>query len=240
MRAELELLIENAREYIPTPSQLVAMVEYIPEVRSYIDQVLKARRISGVWAYMWTKYIYLRPVVDEVRRYANVMFRLAQEFIIDMKQLDPVFETLKTYGYEDLERIIIQKTISAEQIRIAYANVIGSPGRLAGMSRYTDKAVDLAYTRVVKMIDALPVDPVTKDLLKQMWKEYIMSYQAYPEIRSYMNELINAFAYGILDDTGLEQELNNLRKMGVPELRISLVKRTAQLRRARIVAREMA
>jgi hypothetical protein len=97
MRADLELLIENAKEYIPTPSTLASLVEYIPEVRNYIDQVLKARRISGVWAYMWTKYIYLRPVVDEVSRWANAMFRLAQEFIIDMRQLDPVFETLKTY-----------------------------------------------------------------------------------------------------------------------------------------------
>jgi len=237
MRADLELLIESAREYIPTPSQLVAMSEYIPEVRNYIDQVLKARRITGVWAYIWAKYIYLRPVVDEVRRYANVMFRLAQEFIIDMKQLDPVFETLRTYGYEDLEKIIIQKTISAEQMRIAFNNVLGSPRALAGMSRYTDKAVDLAYTRVVKMIDVLPVDQATKDLLKQMWREYITTYQTSAEIRTYMNEIINAYAYGVLDKTGLENELNNLRKMGVPELRISLVRRTAELRRARIIAR---
>jgi hypothetical protein len=108
------------------------------------------------------------------------------------------------------------------------------------MSRYTDKAVDLAYTRVVKMIDALPIDQATKELLKQMWKEYITTYQTSAEIRTYMNEIINAYAYGVLDRNELENELNNLRKMGVPELRISLVRRTAELRRARIVAREMA
>ena len=70
-----------------------------------------------------------------------------------------------------------------------------------------------------------------------MWKEYITSYQAYPEIRSYMTELINAYAYGILDDKGLEQELDYLRKLGVPELRLALVRRTAMLRRARVMAR---
>jgi hypothetical protein len=105
------------------------------------------------------------------------------------------------------------------------------------MSRYTDKAADWAYSRAVKLIDALPVDNATKELLKQMWKEYIMSYQAYPEIRSYMTELINAYADGVIDDKGLEDEFNYLRKIGVPELRLALVKRTAQLRRARRVAR---
>jgi len=66
-----------------------------------------------------------------------------------------------------------------------------------------------------------------------MWTQYVMSYQAYPEIRSYETELINAYAYGALDDKGLDQELDYLRKLGVPELRLALVKRTAQLRRAR-------
>jgi len=33
---------------------------------------------------------------------------------------------------------------------------------------------------------------------------HITSYQAYPEIRSYMTELINAYAYGVLDDKGLK------------------------------------
>jgi hypothetical protein len=64
-----------------------------------------------------------------------------------------------------------------------------------------------------------------------------MSYQAYPEIRSYMTELINAYADGVLDDRGLDAELDYLRKIGVPELRLALVRRTAQLRRVRRLAR---
>jgi len=52
-----------------------------------------------------------------------------------------------------------------------------------------------------------------------------------------MTELINAYAYGVLDDRGLEDELGYLRKLGVPELRLALVKRTAQLRRIRYAVR---
>jgi phage-related protein len=237
LRAELERAIEEAREYVPTPSMLATLAEYLPEVRKYIKDVFEARRIRGVWAEMWTKYIYLRPVVDEVRRWANAMFRLAEYAIIDIKQLDDVFKILKTYGWEDLEVTIIQKTIGANLVYHAFNYIISSPRNLVTMARYTDKAADMAYTRAVRLIDALPIDQNTKQLLKEMWKEYIMSYQAYPEIRSYLTELINAYAYGVLDDAGLDQELNYLRKLGVPEMRLALAKRTAQLRRVRVMAR---
>jgi phage-related protein len=235
-RTDLELAVSNAHEYIPTPNTLATMSEYLPEVRNYINNVLEARKIGGIWAQAWTKYIYLKPVYDNVRQWANAMFNLAFNLIIDMKQLDQVFSVLKTYGWEDLEITISQKTILANQIRYAFNDILGAPRTLAAMSRYTDKAADQSFSRASKLIDSLPVDANTKELLKQMYKEYIMSYQAYPEIRSYMSELITDYAYGLLDDTGLEQELDYLRKLGTPELRLALVKRTAQLRRMRRLA----
>ena len=237
LRAELELMIEEAREYVPTPSMLATMAEYMPEVRDFIEDVLEARRVRGVWAQLWAKYIYLRPVFDEVRRWASAMFALVEYMIMDVKQLEPVFKVLMIYGWEELEIDIATRTILAEQVRRAFNYVLGAPRTIATMSRYTDKAADWAYTRAARLIEALPVDNNTKSLLKEMWREYIMSYQAYPEIRSYMTELINAYAYGVLDDKGLEDELSYLRKLGVPELRLALVKRTAMLRRVRYAAR---
>jgi len=158
LRADLELAIENAREYVPTPSQLAMLAEYIPEVRDYIAQVFEARRVKGVWAEMWAKYIYLRPTIDEVRRWANAMFDLAEYFIVDVSQLEQVFKILKTYGYEDLEITIIQKTIDATRVRRAFLDVLGAPRTIVGMARYAEKATDLAVSRAFKMIDALPVD----------------------------------------------------------------------------------
>ena len=231
--AELDMKIENAGEYVPTPSTLATMAEILPEVRNYISQVLSVRRVKGVWVEFWTKYIWLRPVYDNVSKWATAMFNLTEYFIIDIKQLDEVFKILKTYGWEDLEVTIAQKTILAEQVRYAFSSVIGTPRELAYMARYTDKATDLAYTRASMMINALPIDDQTKNFLKQMWREYITNAQADSEIDMYRTEVINSYAYGILDDKGLDQELDNLRKLGVPEMRLSLIKRIAQLRRVR-------
>jgi hypothetical protein len=105
------------------------------------------------------------------------------------------------------------------------------------MSRYVDAAADWAYTRAARMIELLPVDEKTKGLLKEMWRTYIAGYQNYPEVRSYINELVASYAYGVLDDRGLDQELDYLAKLGVPAVTRSLVKRRASLRRARVLAR---
>jgi molybdopterin converting factor small subunit len=228
---------EAAKEYIPTPSTLASMAEHLPEVRKYAPEALAARHVRGVWYEMWMKYIFLRPVVDEVRRWADAMFDLAEYAVIPVKQLEPVFKILATYGWEELEIKIAERTILAIAARRAFAWLVGTPRELTAMSRYTDKAADMAWTRVSQLVDLLPVDDATKQLIKQMWREYITVYQASPEISGYLSELVAAYGDGVLDDRGLEEELQMLRKLGVPELRLQLAKRRAYLRRARRLAR---
>jgi len=233
MRADLELMIEEAREYVPTLSMLATMAEHLPEVRGYIKSVLEARRVRGVWAELWTKYIYLRPVVDEARRWAGAVFGLAERAIISVEQLKPVYSILMTYGWEELEIEIAEKTILANIARRAWTELLGTARQLTTMSRYSPIATDLAWIRVSKLVDLLPVDDSTKRLIKEMWKTYIVHYQNYPEIRSYISELVSAYAYGVIDDKTLDRELSMLKTLGVPETTLSLVKRRAQLRKAR-------
>jgi phage-related protein len=237
LRAELEMAIEEAREYVPTPAMLATMAEVVPEARRYMAQVFEARRIRGVWAEVWARYIQLRPVMDDVRRWASAMFDLAERMIVTVEQLKPVFDILRTYGWEDLEVEIARRTVLAVQARMAFTEAHGTVRALAGMARHSDKAADLAYSRALKLIDALPVDNATKELLKQMWKEYIIGTQVHLEVRSYIGELVAAYGDGVIDDATLDRELEYLKKLGVPEARLALVKRQAQLRRARRLAR---
>jgi len=237
LRSELELTIEEAREYVPTPAMMATLAEHLPEVRTHIKDVLEARRVRGVWVELWTKYIYLRPVFDEVRRWANAMFRLAEYMIVDVKQLEPVFKILGTYGWEKLEVEIVARTVLAEQARRAFTEVLGPPRTLTAMARYTDKAADWAYTRATRLIDALPADQATKNLLKLMWKEYITTYQSWPEISGYITELITAYGEGVIDDAELDRELEYLKRLGVPEARLAFARRRATLRRVRVLAR---
>jgi phage-related protein len=237
LRAELEMAIEEAREFVPTPSMLATIAEIVPEARRFIPQVFEARRIRGAWAEIWAKYIHLRPIADDIRRFTSAAFNLAERLIIPIDQLKPVFEMLKSYGWEDTEIDIAKRAISAIQVRNAFTEAHGSARALAGMARHSDKAADLAYNRALKLIEALPVDNTTKDMLKQMWRDFIIGTQVHLEARSYIGELVAAYGDGVIDDATLDKELEYLKKLGVPEARLALVKRQAVLRRARRRAR---
>jgi phage-related protein len=236
MRAELDLAVDSAREYIPTPTMLATMAEVLPEVRDYATQVFETRRIRGVWAELWAKYIYLRPVIDEVRRWLNAVVALVERNILPMDALYDVFKILSTYGYEQLEQEIITRVVLSNKARHAWNELLGTARNLATMSRYSDVAADMAWTRVAKIIDALPVDNQTKDLIKTMWKQYIIHYQNYPEIRSYVTELVTSYAYGVIDDDTFNKELQYLKQLGVPEMTLALIRRRAQLRRMRVAS----
>jgi len=74
-RVELEETIigirEQRAEYIPTPSMLATIVEYVPKAREFFDEVMKARRVPKEWQPIWAEYIDLRPIITEVRRYVS-------------------------------------------------------------------------------------------------------------------------------------------------------------------------
>jgi len=234
LRTELELAVDDAREYVPTPTMLATMAEYVPDVRDYAKEVFKARRISGIWAELWTKYIYLRPIADDVRRWFNAVATLVEHSILPMDALADTLKVLSTYGYEQLEQEIIMRTVLSNRARYAWNELLGTARNLATMARYSDAAADLAWTRVAKVIDALPMDNATKEAVKTMWKQYIIHYQNYPEIRAYVTELVTSYAYGIIDDQTFEKELQYLKQLGVPDMTIALIRRRAQLRRLRV------
>jgi len=236
LRAELDLAVDSAKEYVPTPTMLATMAEVLPEVRDYITDVFRIRKISGVWAELWARYIYLRPVVDEVRRWLNAVVAQVERNILPMDALEDVLNVLATYGYESLEQEIIRRTVLSNRARYAWNELLGTVRNLAAMSRYSDAAADLAWTRIAKIIDVLPVDGQTKDLIKTMWKQYIIHHQNYAEIRTYVTELVTSYGYGVIDDATFEKELQYLKQLGVPEMTIALIRRRAQLRRLRIAS----
>lgn len=73
--ADLEVLIENSREYVPTPSQLVSFAEYIAISPELIDQALKARNVKEPWFSLWKRLIYVRTIADDVRVLMSSYYR---------------------------------------------------------------------------------------------------------------------------------------------------------------------
>jgi hypothetical protein len=213
------------------------MAEYVPLVKQYAAQALAARRVSGVWAELWMRYVHARTLADDLRAWARAALALVERLIADGRLLGAVLDSLKAVGYEDPELSLLRQATAMNMARRAWEELLGRVGELSRMSRYAPAAADLAWRRLETVINALPVDDATKSLIRAMWRQFLTHYQNYLEIRAYANELVNAHAYGVIGDAELDAELQRLRELGVPDVTLALIRRRAQLRRLRVAVR---
>ena len=238
LRAKLEEMLLNSRadvrEYIPSPSMLASMSEYLPEIREFFDDVVKAKNIPEQWRPLWAKYIDIRPLVNDVKTYLSRAEQLYARFMITEEEFKKVLEQVKDYlGYTDKEVEFLLLTTRYERHRTAWTELIGDVDRMVMLAEYSPKAREFALGTLYKMIDALPIEQDTKNLLKKMWEDFIKIKPVKEEVTSYVRDLINLYVDGLLSDKAFEDELEALREWGLDDYEIMFYKAIAGMRRAR-------
>ena len=236
---DIEEAIAEAREYIPTPSQLATIAEYVPAARKLAYQVLARRRVPREWWSIWLQYIHVRPLASEVREVIRDIRSLYEYFAIKYDDLKRLLKRFIVYGLEDEEIALLLYGSQLRAALRAYRELVGTPRQLVTMAEYSPRARRLALAQVYKMIDALPVDQQTKEFLKKMWEEYIRVRPVYDEVRRYVTELISDYADGLMTDEELKQELEALKDWGLDDYEIQFYMWLAQRRRVRYVVRQM-
>jgi hypothetical protein len=238
LRVTLEELIlearESRREYIPTPMTLATLCEYIPEAREFFDDVVKARRIPAEWQKLWAKYIDLRPLVDDIKRYLSRAEQLYVRFMIKKDDFMKVLnEVAKNLGYTATEIDFLLKVTEFERYANAWRELIGTVDRLVELSEYSPRASKYALGKVYEMIDALPLPQADKQELKAMWEEYIRCRPVKAEAKLYITQLSNAYAEGLISDADFSRELESMKQWGFSDNEIMFYKARAALMKAR-------
>ena len=233
-RARLEEMIYNAREYIPTPSSLATIVEVLPEARALFQDVVKARRIPPTWQAIWAKYIDIKPLIDDLKRYLSRAEQLYIRFMVKRDDfIKMIADILNKLGYTKDEQDLFFKITELERWRNAWTELIGSVERLTSLSEYSPRAAKYALGKVYEMIDALPLPQADKQELKAMWEEYIRCRPVKAEARLYITQLSNAYAEGLISDADFEKELNAMKQWGFSDDEIMFYKARAALMKAR-------
>ena len=238
LRVTLEELIlqarENLREYIPTPLSLASICEYLPEARKFFNDVMKAKRVPKEWQSLWAKYVDIRPLVDEIKKYLSRAESLYVYFMIKKEDFKKVLDEIKeTLGYTSKEIEFIMKITDFERYRVAWRELIGTVDRLVSLSEYSPTASEYALGKLKEMIDALPLPDNEKNKLKEMWKQYIKNKPVKSEAKMYVTQLINLFVDGLITDNDLERELEAMKEWGFSDNEIMFYKAIAALRKAR-------
>ena len=94
---------EQRKEYVPTPTMLASMAEYVPRAREMLKEVLEKKRVPREWHDLWVDYVRVRPVYDEVRRYVTELISDYVDGIIDKSTLQRELEALKVWGLDEYE-----------------------------------------------------------------------------------------------------------------------------------------
>jgi hypothetical protein len=221
-------------EYIPTPLTLATICEYLPEAREFYDDVVKAKQIPKEWHELWAKYIDLKPLIDDMKRYLSRAEDLYVKFMITTDTFkDFLAEVSKTLGYTAKEMEFLMKITELERAKNAWTELIGTVERMVTLSEYSPKASKYALGKLYAMIDALPITSQEKKELKEIWEEYIRVRPVKSEVERYVTDLINAYVEGTISELTLTQELDSLKKWGLSDDEITFYKAIAGLRRAK-------
>jgi hypothetical protein len=238
LRVALDELVADIRaaksEYIPSPLTLASMAEYIPEARKFFAEVVRAKRIPPEWQPLWAKYVDIRPLVDDVKRYVRAAEELYVRFMTKVEDFDKILEEASQYlGYTPKEIEFLKRVADFERYRNAWTELIGSVERLVSLSEYSPKASKYALGKLYAMIDALPLSDAEKKELKEMWEEYIRCRPVKAEARTYITQLINLYVDGLIAEDAFSKELDEMKKWGFSDDEIKFYKAQADLRRKR-------
>ncbi|RLI87293.1 MAG: hypothetical protein DRP01_02240 [Archaeoglobales archaeon] len=235
----LERLIGIAqREYVPTPSMLATISEYVPRARQLFDKVVEARNIPQEWKGIWADYVDLRPIVDEVKKMVSRVEDLYVYFMIKEEDFVKVLEEVKNFGYTDKEIELMLTNARYERHYRAWRELIGDVDHMTMLAEYSPEARSFALGQLYKMIDALPIAEETKAVLKKMWEQFIRLKPIMDEVRRYITELLSDFAEGIITEEEFVAELEALKQWGLDDYEIMFYKAIGGMRRARYLARK--
>jgi len=241
LRTNLEELIlearEARREYIPTPAGLATIAEYLPKVRDFFDEVMEARRVPKEWIPLWAEYIDIRPLVGEIRREISRAERLFTRFAITEETYKKVLEAAKPLGYTDKEIELMLSSANYERYWQSWNELVGDPSRLVTLAEHSPMARQLALGQLDKMIDALPIEPESKEFIRTMWHEFIRVRPVSGEVSRYITELISDVAYGLITLDDFRKELEDLKEWGIDDYEIRFYLMLAEKRYYRYLLR---
>ena len=242
LRVQLEELIiearESKREYIPTPLSLATLTEYLPEARKFFKDVMEAKRVPKEWQSLWAKYIDIKPLIDDIKKYLRRAESLYTRFMMKEEDFKKFVEAVsEKLGYTKEEVQFLMETAELELYRYAWTEVIGDVDRMMSLSEYSPRAREFALGTINKMIDKLPIDDNTKQILKELWEQYIRVRPIHDEVKRYVTELINDFVEGIITEEEFKNELEALKKWGLDDYEIMFYQAIAGLKKARYLKR---
>ena len=180
-KEEIELIInetklleelEKQKVYMPTPSMLATLAEYVVIPEKLVDEVFSYRHVPSEWVPIWKAYIYRKPLGDEARfllsRYLRI---LAHGYKLPPAVDEKVKKLLEQLGVTSEELSIRELAISLEE----YEKRLPTLSGLITLAEY----VEVPKSFVEKVLAHYNLDTEYQKLWEKYFEARTISREAY-------------------------------------------------------------
>jgi len=219
-----------------TVTRLTNLIERVPDAKDFALQYLASLNLPPNIYNIYLKYIDASIGLSEFRRlltYFHTLFSTIRLSASDRKTFE---ELAKTFGYTGRKLDLYYKSLQLRRIRYILVTLIPSLTALTGYARYTTKAFDLLKFKLDYFVDRQELltlfGETVGNQLYQLLLDFFTQMAIARAVRSELNNaitaLVNAYSVGAITTQQLEQELQNLKKYGLSDMQIELIKLRAK------------
>jgi phage-related protein len=171
MSMELQALIDESRQWAPSPGTLATLSEFITLDENVVVRALERRRVVEPWRSIWLRYIRVRPVKSDYRALINIASRARVLGVIPEERWNEIIRAAEEYGFTRREVEIIRQVADLE---MAIANA-----REWAPSVMTVVSISELVPEAVEILKEMPIRAKFRDLIV----EYAKRRQISDEVR---------------------------------------------------------
>jgi intein/homing endonuclease/phage-related protein len=178
----------SLREYIPTPMQLATIAEFIRIDSTTIQRALEQRLVPEEWRPIWTRFIEVRPIADDVRALISAYLRLARV----VRKVEKIPEAIRNAVRSAMERIgfteeevaIFQLRVEIEELIAGLRESVPTPSQLATLAEF----VKIPDNMVQQALEERNIAPDWRSF----WAQYISIRPLVDDVRNLISSFLRA------------------------------------------------
>ena len=187
LEEEIAEALELRRAYLPTPTMLATLAEYLVLKEDMIRKVLEARRVPQEWIDIWLRYIQVRPVKSDYKAVLSAAARALRYGVISEDEWKKLLDDAKNYGFTPKEIELIEKRVHYEQLIESAREYVPSLGTIASMVEY----IEVPRTIIDRV---LQLRRVPKDFA-DLWLRYIEVRSIASEVNAVVSQYRRIYEY---------------------------------------------
>jgi hypothetical protein len=219
-------------ETLPSLSALATMAEYIEVPADYIQRILAERRVEATYAQLWLKYIAARTISSEVNTLTTTYRRIVEYFGLPETLEKQIKELMRAGGWTEREIQIFDLDLYLRRAYRILSTFIPTLRQFVGDALYLGEWEKL-FNDLMK---ARGLDVEKYKAQVEYYKKLIKARKLWRRFNTFITELINCYARGVIEEEDMRKELEPLKTFGLDDDEIEIIVKTAQYRRARYEA----